>query len=470
MKTLLTATLVALGLTLTATPLDAQVTSNRRVASDAITLTPRPAGMFDVSYKVFCATQDPGQVDMSLEASLFLNGVLVDITPLSIIIGGGGQTCGGSCITPNCAVFGPDSTCEDFTQFGGVGCFCAVVVSPTNPIHIAARPGDVVTVQVDPAGLGIAELYQTDDVASATIVTTYNREIRPTDITFVPLPGGDHEIQVQVHTIHSEPTPIDLSMDLNVSVDGVYLGTVQILNHIIGGGGGTCSGPPCVSNGCTTECIDMTTVGGIGCQCDIIVTPNGNPTYTFRPGNTVTVEIVAAAGTAVDAWQDDDVVTVPFTGELGTAFCQPANANCNGVPTLLTGNGMACCVGLHLEAVQGPPSQFGYFLVGNASSDPGITISRGRLCLATSGGNTIGRYNVGGTTLSSIGAFDAAGVLQNLVGTSQQGSGFDVPATLPFVGSPTILMGSTWHFQLWHRDPCPTAGQSNFSNGLSVVF
>jgi len=58
-------------------------------------------------------------------------------------------------------------------------------------------------------------------------------------------------------------------------------------------------------------------------------------------------------------------------------------------------------------------------------------------------------------------------VLQNQVGTSTVGSGFDVPATVPITGSPTISAGSTWHFQLWHRE---AAGASNFSNGLSVTF
>ncbi|HRV82677.1 MAG TPA: hypothetical protein P5218_14675, partial [Planctomycetota bacterium] len=122
--------------------------------------------------------------------------------------------------------------------------------------------------------------------------------------------------------------------------------------------------------------------------------------------------------------------------------------------------------GLHLEANQGPPTQFGYFLVGTAVSDPGLVVSQGRLCLSVVGGNSFGRYNVPGA-LNSVGQFDAGGVLQNFVSTSTVGSGYDVPVTVPIAGSPQIMAGQTWHFQLWHRED---AGFSNFSNGLSVTF
>ncbi len=32
---------------------------------------------------------------------------------------------------------------------------------------------------------------------------------------------------------------------------------------------------------------------------------------------------------------------------------------------------------------------------------------------------------------------------------------------------PSIMFGETWHFQLWHRED---AGESNFSNGLSINY
>ncbi len=154
----------------------------------------------------------------------------------------------------------------------------------------------------------------------------------------------------------------------------------------------------------------------------------------------------------------------------GVAFCNPANNNSTGLPTRLMGDMTATGgSGLHIEADQGPTGQFGYFLVGTGSSEPGIMLpmSAGRLCLAVGGGNSIGRYNVTGTQFNSLGSFNGSGVLQNLVGTSSTGTGYDVPSTLPLSGSPTIMPGSTWHFQLWHRE---NAGSSNFSNGRSFTF
>ncbi|HPF13475.1 MAG TPA: hypothetical protein PLJ12_04345, partial [Planctomycetota bacterium] len=146
--------------------------------------------------------------------------------------------------------------------------------------------------------------------------------------------------------------------------------------------------------------------------------------------------------------------------------CTPL-VNSTGVPTVLMGMASgAAASGLHLEATSGPPAQFGYFLIGTGLASPGLLIGSGRLCLSTTAPNMIGRYNIGGSTMNSVGAFDAFGVLQNLVGTSTIGSGFDVPLSIPTIGG-TIMAGSTWHFQLWHRDVPLT---SNFSNSLTWMF
>ena len=154
----------------------------------------------------------------------------------------------------------------------------------------------------------------------------------------------------------------------------------------------------------------------------------------------------------------------------GVPFCNPNENNSTGVPTVMTANfGSGTGSDLHLDSSDGPPSQFGYFLVGTASSEPGIMIpnSNGRLCLQLGGGASLGRYNVTGGQFNSLGQFDASGDLQNNVGTSGTGAGYDVPTTVPISGSPQIMSGQTWHFQLWHRE---AGGQSNFSNGLSVTF
>ncbi len=159
-----------------------------------------------------------------------------------------------------------------------------------------------------------------------------------------------------------------------------------------------------------------------------------------------------------------DLLVTPLDS---VSFCDPADNNSTGVPTILSGSmGSGIGSGLHLEASQGPDTQFGFILVGTGVSDPGMLVSQGHLCLSGTAGNSLGRYNVAGGALNSTGQFDSSGVLQNLVGTSTVGSGFDVPTPVPSIGG-SIGAGSTWHFQLWHRE---ANGESNFSNGLSVTF
>ena len=77
-------------------------------------------------------------------------------------------------------------------------------------------------------------------------------------------------------------------------------------------------------------------------------------------------------------------------GGPGTTFCDPANNNSTGLPTVLSGTLSAPGgSGLHLEASQGPAGEFAYFLVGTGASEPGLMLpgSAGRLCLTLGGGN-----------------------------------------------------------------------------------
>ncbi|MEZ6004769.1 MAG: hypothetical protein R3F33_11360 [Planctomycetota bacterium] len=149
-----------------------------------------------------------------------------------------------------------------------------------------------------------------------------------------------------------------------------------------------------------------------------------------------------------------------------TRFCAPMAPNSTGQSTVLEAYAdPALPAGVHVEAWNGPPGQFGYLLVGTAPLTPGVPLGQGALCLDPLG--TIGRFNLAGTGLDSTGQFDAEGRLANLVGTSATGTGFDLPASLPLPGSPLITAGQTWHFQLWHRDVGAT---SNLSNGVSLTF
>ncbi|MCP5024146.1 MAG: formylglycine-generating enzyme family protein [bacterium] len=122
-----------------------------------------------------------------------------------------------------------------------------------------------------------------------------------------------------------------------------------------------------------------------------------------------------------------------------------------------------------MECSQGVPGEIGYFLVGNEAT-ASVAISNGMFCLIGTGTATFYRYNVSGGGSNSLGQFDGVGVLQNLVGTSTVGSGFDVPGTIPGSVPITITSGDTWHFQAWYRDSPAAQGTSNFSNGLSVTF
>ncbi len=160
-------------------------------------------------------------------------------------------------------------------------------------------------------------------------------------------------------------------------------------------------------------------------------------------------------------------------------FCDPGLANSTGETTelegyFLTGGGISGGMSdLHLECSDGPPGQLGYFLTGADAVEPGTMIGDGLLCLV-GGSGPFFRYAVGGTNAFSIGFFNASGVLENVVGTSSVGpvgleTGFDVPDSIPGT-SQVITAGSTWHFQVWHRDTALGSSHSNFSNGFSVSF
>ncbi|MCP5023527.1 MAG: hypothetical protein GY930_17380 [bacterium] len=176
-------------------------------------------------------------------------------------------------------------------------------------------------------------------------------------------------------------------------------------------------------------------------------------------------DVVAIANGLVP---DANLNGVPDSCEISTT-CTPL-PNSTGATTLLTGTmGSGVGSGLHLEAAQGPPSQFGYFLIGTGLDSPGLFIDSGVLCLSVTGTNLISRYTGPAANQISFGIFDAAGVLQNIAGTatSSGGTGFDVPTAIPVPIGGTINAGDTYHFQLWHRDIPMT---SNFSNAITVTF
>ena len=238
-------------------------------------------------------------------------------------------------------------------------------------------------------------------------------------------------------------------------------------NYLVGGStdAATTSDGVLVLNGTTIVCRE-------GEPVDL----NGNGIYddgvffrTFGTDDAVLTDTLKLylSGTLGDAGGSnlgEFLMTLDLQEVAGTPFCNPADPNSTGMPTVLTGAfGSGVGSDLHLESTQGPPTQFGYFLVGSSQNDPGVPIGNGHLCVSGS----IGRYNIAGTDFNSVGVFDGSGILQNVSNTSSTASGYDVPSAVPVSGTPTIMAGDTWTFQLWHRE---AGGQANFSNGLSVMF
>jgi hypothetical protein len=154
------------------------------------------------------------------------------------------------------------------------------------------------------------------------------------------------------------------------------------------------------------------------------------------------------------------------------ALCDPAAPHSGGLSASIQASGSLAAADafpLHLECVDGPPGEFGFFLLSATGVEPGVAVGNGMLCL----GAPFGRYSAGtangagNPNFNSVGQFDAAGVLQNMSGTSTTGSGYDVSSVLPNPpGGGVIMAGATWYFQTWFRD----GNRSNFSSAVCVTF
>ncbi len=224
----------------------------------------------------------------------------------------------------------------------------------------------------------------------------------------------------------------------------------------------------------------MTTSPGMaGDVQDFLDNPGSNFGWLIKAsskGNR-TARGFAARGFSLVAKAPTLVVSYASSTSIIT-FCDNAYANSTGNPAVLTGAfGSGTGSDLHLDVSGGPvpladgSRVLGYFLVGNYAS-AGQAISDGLFCLVGSGGS-FGRYVVAGTTRNSMGLFDAAGNLENMVGTGgASGYGFDVPTDVHLAGYPpsTIMAGDTYHFQAWYRDTLSGPGHSNFTTGISATF
>ncbi len=269
-------------------------------------------------------------------------------------------------------------------------------------------------------------------------------------IQFVPNPPVDNSNEVldaaSFNTPPEHTAPNILAASGSSTIEAEFTVPVFQVSALVGISGGT-------------DEMEIFDAGGVSLGSII-----GDDAVVTLNSTTPIARVVFRAATSTTPAIDN--LTFDGPGTVGTTFCEPANPNSTGQPTVLTANmNSGVGSGLHLNANQGPPGEFGYFLIGTTFVDPGIVVSQGQLCVS----GAIGRYNAVGGNLNSTGQFDGSGVFQNFVGTatSTGGTGFDVPTTIPTTGSPTIQPGSTYTFQLWHRE---AAGAANFSNGLEITF
>ncbi len=157
-------------------------------------------------------------------------------------------------------------------------------------------------------------------------------------------------------------------------------------------------------------------------------------------------------------WDDDlgsaagSAYLFRVVGDVGEAYCGPANLNSSGQPAVISAHGCSQ-VGenrLTLEATALPADRFGYFLASRTQAfrplPPG---SQGVLCL---GGN-IARF------ARQVGSTGAAGLLTLEVDLT----------SIPFTPPHSVVAGETWNFQAWFRDE-NLGATSNFTDGVAITF
>ncbi|MEM9798819.1 MAG: hypothetical protein AAGA20_00750 [Planctomycetota bacterium] len=143
-------------------------------------------------------------------------------------------------------------------------------------------------------------------------------------------------------------------------------------------------------------------------------------------------------------------------GELGLAYCTPAEANSTGAPARIAAAGSAVALSNQVELTVSslPPSSFGFLIAGKVQ---GFTAnpagSAGNLCLS----GAIGRYVGPG----EIRQADSAGLWRLAI---------DLTATPQPNGVVPVLAGETWNYQAWYRDSLNGTATSNFSPGLSIEY
>lgn len=139
-----------------------------------------------------------------------------------------------------------------------------------------------------------------------------------------------------------------------------------------------------------------------------------------------------------------------------TKYCNPGDGHKNNTSGIDVSGNTLSQGPINVCLTGGPPSELGYLLIGSSNKivvqPPG---SMGDLCIV---GGFIARYT------KDIGAIDGAGSLcTDIQNSLTGGSNYGIPR-----GGGSIVGGSTWYFQYWHRQP---GGQlSTFSEAAAVTF
>ncbi|HUR29288.1 MAG TPA: hypothetical protein VM509_13960, partial [Planctomycetota bacterium] len=126
---------------------------------------------------------------------------------------------------------------------------------------------------------------------------------------------------------------------------------------------------------------------------------------------------------------------------VGTSYCALSpNSAGPGARVSASGSTSVAQQDLVLQANGCPPNKPGLFVYGSQAAQ--VPLGNGLLCV----GGAVGRRPA--LVLSPTGT---AAQLLNYTQTA-------------------ITAGSTWHFQLWFRDPAGLGARFNLSNGLRVTF
>ena len=304
-------------------------------------------------------------------------------------------------------------------------------------------------VALDPCALFPDDGFEPNDTCATAAVL-------PTNIGFSTL------LKKESPDVYTIPVPAGATLTVNLS----YAASVGFLEVFLG-----------PELACSDEPTDFT--GAIDSQTTLdpeFLADNavlGPWTNTTGAPQNISLRIVDWIGDPIDCVSVSIFASLTGVVPPPLVLCDPANPHVGGTYTKLNSTVIGTGVesGLRLESTDGPPGQFGFFLV-SASAGATTPVFQGILCLSL----PIGRYNGVAAasidpTLQSLGQFDAAGVMQNISGTSSTGTGFDVPVLLPNLPAGSIQPGDTWFFQAWHRDlDGAGASSSNFSNVVQVSF